>query len=162
MKSRIRHLSTEIKSHFTTEKRMKVRQGIKPGNSKTLWEAVKIAKDQNIEDLPEKMNLNSVTIANEDLAEQFANMFEKKINDIASTTSINDTVYNGSRKITEEDKNFMSTNNIRNAILSLKLKNSEGYDRIPQRILLDGITLLIEPFTKLFNLIYTSNTIPEQ
>ena len=75
---------------------------------------VKIAKDQNIEDLPEKMNLNSIAIANEDLAEQFANMFEKKINDIASTTSINDTVYNGSRKITEEDKNFMSTNNIRN------------------------------------------------
>ena len=52
--------------------------------------------------------------------------------------------------------------NIRTAILSLKLKNSEGYDRIPQRILLDGITLLIEPITKLFDLIYTTNTIPEQ
>ena len=39
----------EIKSHFTNEKRNKVRQGIKPGNNKTLWEAVKIAKDQNID-----------------------------------------------------------------------------------------------------------------
>ena len=47
-------------------------------------------------------------IPNEDLAEQFACMFEKKINNIVLTTKIDDTVYNGSRKITEQDKNFMS------------------------------------------------------
>ena len=42
------------------------------------------------------------------------------------------------------------------------MKNSEGEDRIPQRILLDGISILVEPFTKLFNLIYTSNKVPEK
>ena len=51
----------------------------------------------------------------------------------------------------------MSVDNIRKAILSLKMKNSEGYDRIPQRILLDGISELTIPFTKLFNLIYSTN-----
>ena len=51
----------------------------------------------------------------------------------------------------------MSEVNIRKAILSLKLKNSEGYERIPQRILLDGGAMLIKPFSKLFNLIYTTN-----
>ena len=56
----------------------------------------------------------------------------------------------------------MTSSNIRKAILSLKLKNSEGYDRIPLRVLLDGISNLMEPFEKLFNLIYTTNTIPEQ
>ena len=75
---------------------------------------------------------------------------------------IDQNVYNGSRKINEQDKNFMTRENIRNAISTLKLKNSEGFDRIPQRILIDGMQLLIEPFTVLFNQIYSSNIIPEQ
>ena len=41
-------------------------------------------------------------------------------------------------------------------------ENSEGYDRIPQRILIDGISILMGPFEKLFNLIYITNTIPDQ
>ena len=61
------------------------------------------------------MHHNNTQIATEDLAEQFACMFEKKINDITSTTTINDSVYNGTRKINEENKNFMSVPNIRNA-----------------------------------------------
>ena len=56
----------------------------------------------------------------------------------------------------------MSTLNIRKAIQSLKLKNSEGYDRIPQRILIDGKSKLVEPFSVLFNLIYSTNKIPEE
>ena len=68
-------------------------------------------------------------------------MFERKIEDIVRTTAINNDVYNGTRKITEPNKNFMSTLNIRNAIQSLKLKNLEGYDRIPQRILIDGMSI---------------------
>ena len=61
---RIKNLSLEIKLHFTNEKKNEVRQGIKPGNNKTLWEAVKIAKDQNSDDLPDQMNLNGIPIAN--------------------------------------------------------------------------------------------------
>ncbi len=45
---------------------------------------------------------------------------------------------------------------------SLKPKNSEGYDRIPQRILLDGIEHLIVPFEKLFSQIYQSKKVPDQ
>ena len=60
------------KNKGVQEKRLKVRQGIKPGNSKSLWEAVKIAKDQNIEELPDQMKFNGNTIPNENLAEEFA------------------------------------------------------------------------------------------
>ena len=42
------------------------------------------------------------------------------------------------------------------------MKNCEGYDRIPQRILIDGINILINPLTRLFNLIYRDCQIPEQ
>ena len=73
-------------------------------------------------------------------------MFEKKVDDIVSTTAIDNDVYNGTRKITKQNKNFMLTANIRNAIQSLKLKNSEGFDRIPQRILIDGMIISLNSF----------------
>ena len=158
----IKNLSLEIKYHFANETKSKVRQGIKPGNNKTLWDAVKIAKNLNIEELPDQMNLHGVPISNEVLAEEFANMFEKKIEDIVQSTKINNEVYNGTRKIFVDNKNFMSIENIKNAILSLKHKNSEGYDRIPQRVLINGMSKLLEPFSILFNLIYKTNKIPEQ
>ena len=47
-------------------------------------------------------------------------------------------------------------------MLLLKRKNSEGYDRIPQRVLVDGIEHLLDPLTHLFNLIYNQKKIPEQ
>ena len=63
-KTKINHLSIEIKTYYRNEKKFKVRQGIKPGNNKTLWEAVKIAKDQNIADLPDQMNQDGRDIIN--------------------------------------------------------------------------------------------------
>ena len=49
-----------------------------------------------------------------------------------------------------------------NAVKSLKTKNCEGHDRIPQRILIDGIQYLLDPLSKIFNKIYNTKTIPEQ
>ena len=40
----------------------------------------------------------------------------------------NRNVYNNTHKITEPNSNFMSDQNIREAVLNLKLKNSEGFD----------------------------------
>ena len=51
-----------IKQHNSNEKRKCVRQGIKPDNNKSLWEAVKIAKDINIDCLPKIMHNNGVLI----------------------------------------------------------------------------------------------------
>ena len=144
-KCRLKNLSVEIKAHFTNEKKHKVRQGIMPGNNKSLWDAVKIAKDQNTDELPDEMNIDGMPIPTNEIAEEFAKMFEQKVKDIESTTNINDGVYNGNRKINEQNKNFMTASDVRKAILSLKLKNSEGFDRIPQRILLDGISVLQTP-----------------
>ena len=52
--------------------------------------------------------------------------------------------------------------NIIECINGLKIKNTEGYDRIPQRILIDGRDALIEPLVSLFNLIYRDTKVPEQ
>ena len=49
---------------------------------------------------------------------------------------------------------FMDANSIRECILSLKIKNSEGYDRIPQRVLVDGVDRLAVAFEGLFKLLH--------
>ena len=46
--------------------------------------------------------------------------------------------------------------------MSLKMKNSEGYDRIPQRILIDGVDRLMTAFRGLFSRICTKKEVPEQ
>ena len=50
------------------------------------------------------MKHNGTIIPNENLAEEFASMFEKKIQDLISDTAIDNTVYNGVRKVTVADK----------------------------------------------------------
>ena len=52
---------------------------------------------------------------------------------------------------------FMTKTDIISCVKMLKVKNCEGYDRIPQRVLIDGIDLLINPLTKLFSMIYVKN-----
>ena len=44
----------------------------------------------------------------------------------------------------------------------IKLKNSEGWDRIPQRILIDRTEILVKPLSVSFNKIFTQRTLPEQ
>ena len=56
----------------------------------------------------------------------------------------------------------MTSTNILRAVKSIKMKNCEGEDRIPQRILIEGIVVLLAPLTALFKSIYEQKEIPEQ
>jgi hypothetical protein len=44
----------------------------------------------------------------------------------------------------------------------MKIKNSEGFDRIPQRIIKEGLENLLEPYAQLFKRIYTQRSVPDQ
>ena len=55
-----------------------------------------------------------------------------------------------------QNKMSMNNENIIECINSIKVKNNEGFDRIPNIILVDGIDPLVSPFTELFRLIYHS------
>ena len=59
-----------------------------------------------------------------------------------------DTCFNGKKS------NYMGEEEIITAVLALKTKNCEGYDRIPQRVISDGIGILIKPLTIFSNKIY--------
>ena len=84
------------------------------------------------------MFANGIRVETEDLEEAFAELFESKINLLSDNARITDTVYNGQRKLPKIDNlNFMTELNVRSAMESLRLKNAEGFDRIPQQILLN-------------------------
>ena len=71
-------------------------------------------------------------------------------------------VYNGKRKVNAANKFFMSLEAVKSCMNSLKPKNSEGFDRIPQRILKDGAEILAVPVQKLMELIYKERKVPDQ
>ena len=161
-KSRIKNLNLEIKNHFVELKRKKIRLGIIPGNNKSLWTSVKRAKDLNTQKIPDEMFSNNAQIAIKEIPDAFASFFKTKISDIVNESRINNNVYNGRRKVNANDEHFMNELDIKNAILSVKIKNCEGYDRIPQRILVDGFQFLSKPLIVLFDEIYKTKSIPEQ
>ena len=105
---------------------------------------------------------NEVRVSDSEVANCFADFFEDKVEKIVKSAKIDPTVYNGRTKMAAADSNFMSENDILECVKQLKLKNCEGYDQIPQRFLIDGISILINPLTKLFSLIYSTKLIPEQ
>ena len=56
----------------------------------------------------------------------------------------------------------MEYNDILFTIKILKTKNCEGHDHLPQRILTDGINVLIAPLSLLFQKIYEFKRLPKQ
>ena len=55
---------------------------------------------------------------------------------------------NGIRKIQAQCDMFMTRDSIRKCVTEIKIKNTEGYDRIPQRVLVDGLEQLLDPFVR--------------
>ena len=129
---------------------------------KSLWKAVNIAKDINCDEIPAKMFKANVEISKDELPEAFAEHFESKITNLLMNIAIDPQVCNGSRKLTGNEFNFMTSGNILKAVQPIKLKNLEGNDRIPQRILIDDISVLLAPLTCLFSNIYEQKMIPQQ
>ena len=70
-----------------------------PGNAKSLWNAVKIAKDLNVDPRSSKMNQNNILLPNDDQPDQFASYCNDKIITIMNTTTIDDGVYNGRKNL---------------------------------------------------------------
>ena len=134
-----------------------------PGNSKSLWSAVKTAKDVNISNIPKELYLSKQKVKNDDIPDAFASHFVNKINTIVNESNVDkDHVYNGTQKITSQNLNFMTADNIITAVKRMKIKNCEGHDRITQRIIIDGIEYLKAPLAVLFNKIYKTKSIPGQ
>ena len=89
--------------------------------------------------------------------------FNKKINKIVEETSVSENVFNGVKKLTEDNEPIaISEEIVLKVFESLKEKNCHGFDRIPLRILRDGAVPLSKPYTILFKTIISQCNIPEQ
>ena len=109
-----------------------MQKGITPGSSKSLWKAVNVAKDINLNDLPAKMYEDGNIIEQEELQYGFADFFERKIINLTGQAIINNYVYNGINKLTLIKTNFMTHENILKTEKLIKMKNSEGHNMIPK------------------------------
>ena len=78
LRNRIRNLNFEIRNHFYSKKRDDVRRQIIPGNSKSLWNAVNMSKDNAIYPLPNLMTLGGVPVSEQERSGCFASFFEEK------------------------------------------------------------------------------------
>jgi hypothetical protein len=101
------------------------------------------------------MRENGHEIPEVNLPERFAKYFDSKIKNVINLVALDETVYNGYRKLNCRDQFFMGRAAIADTLKFLKVKNSEGFDRIPQRI-------LIGPLTALFDRIYQQQIVPDQ
>ena len=91
------------------QEKFTVRKGILPGNSKSLWRAVKIAKNHGHSVIPNNMMLNNVDVSGPNIAEQFAGFFEKKVRLIVNETIVDQSVYSGIQKTQTADEMFMTS-----------------------------------------------------
>jgi hypothetical protein len=114
---------------------------------------VKIANDKNIEPKLRVMFKNNSEVDYESLPDEFAKFFDSKVKNIVNSVTVNSDVYNGQRLVISGVNMFMDTEAIISVVGTMKVKNSKGYDRIPQRVIIEGINHLIKPLTNLFKLI---------
>ena len=127
-----------------------------------MWDAVKIAHDKNIEPIPRVMFKNNNEVDYDSLPDEFAEFFDSKVKNIVNSVTVNSEVYNGQKLVNSGVSMFMDTKAIISVVGTMKVKNSEGFDRIPQRVIIEGINHLLKPLTNLFKLIYTQKQVPEQ
>jgi hypothetical protein len=88
------------------------------------------------------MYQNDPLVINKLLPDVFTSLFDTKIKQLINEISICDNVYNGNKVVTSNKKMLMTRADIRECILKRKTNNSEGFESIPQRILLDVMEIL--------------------
>ena len=105
------------------------------------------------------MSLAGRSVDEHERSDYFAAFFSDKVEKITRETIVDQNVYNGYRKLAADNQMFMSFSEVEKCIKSIKIKNCEGYDRIPQRVLNEGIEHLLSPLSILFRSIYNSKFI---
>jgi hypothetical protein len=152
---KIRRLSSESLSS-------RVRSKVERGGQQGLWQGVRLAHDQKMSSIPDKMEANGNLLTTpQQKADAFATFFKEKIVNITSTVTIDPQINNGDRLIASTSNNFFSYEKVKKELETLRDKPSYGFDNVPVKLLKDGAEILALPMHKLMNLIYYQKRVPE-
>jgi hypothetical protein len=158
--SRIVQIDLKVRLHILNTKFKIVRQRIFPGNSKSLWTAVKIAKDLNTSTTPLNMTLGGQKIPPNDQPDTFATILMKRLHQ--KKILVEYSVYNGKQKVISSEAMFMTLKTLNECIKTIKVKNCESLNRIPWSKSVDKVDHLTAPFITPFTLFYMQSKIPQQ
>ena len=161
-KDELKTLNKYIRNYYYDERKMHVRRKIIPGNNKSLWDAVKIARDIEPTPLPSILTRDGKSYDRMAAPTAFSEYFKSKISVLEESATIDEEMWNGERIINSENINFMTPERVEECLKNLKAKNCEGPDRLPLRVLKDGAMILAKPLSVLFHKIYERKEIPEQ
>jgi hypothetical protein len=111
-KDEIAKLNRYIKNHYYEERKQHVRKKIIPGNNKSLWDAVKIAKDIEPTPLPTTVNKGGSEYSGKDVLEAFSKFFKSKVSNLEENLATRHEVYNGYKFINSVEMNFMTEDKV--------------------------------------------------
>ena len=86
------------------------------------------------------MFFGSVPVSGDRVADCFADFFDAKVKKLVENVTIDPSVQNGIQQNVIGYGDFMIRDRVYECMKQLKTKNCEGYDRIPQRFIPDGLT----------------------
>ena len=95
-------------------------------------------------------------------AEAFASYLKTKVEKVVEENQINPHVINETRIVECSNHNFFTLDLVHSIMVDHKKKPCFGSDRIPMKVLKDGVDFLAKPILRLMNLIFEQNRVPGQ
>ena len=140
-----------------------VRKKILEGGQQGLWKGLRLAQSKPVEPIPKEIKSETeLLVTPGDQAQAFANFFQAKVEKVVEENQINQHVNNGTRLVECGCYNFFTLDLVQGIMMELKSKPCFGSDRVPLKVLRDGVRFLAQPILKLMNLIYEQKHVPEQ
>ena len=107
-------------------------------------------KKMNVSNIPKEMYSNNMPIPELDLPDTFAYFLWAKPQPLLMKRLLK-MMFKMWKTLFVDNDDFMLPNDVLNAVKSIKIKNCEGQDKIPQQILIDGIQYLLGPLSVILN-----------
>ena len=117
-----------------------VRKKILKGGQQELWKGLRLAQSKPVEPIPKELkNGTQVFVTPGHQAQAFARFFKTKVEKGVEENQINHNVNNGMKLVECGSQNFFTLELVHKIMLDLKYKPCIGSDRIPLKVLKDGV-----------------------
>ena len=85
-------------------------------------ESVSVAKDIKLNTIPTVIKLNSMGISTQEVSDTLATFFDNTVGKILDKYKVDDSVYNGKKKVNSTSKHFTNRPKVLSALKLIKIK----------------------------------------